>query len=258
MMIVFDTFRLDPAALYIFRDGHRLEAPPQAVEVLAYLIAHADRTVTRQELLDRFWARAGTGGDAALNTCIRRIRTLLDDDSETPRFVQTRPRSGYRFIGNLVPATGREATHSRRGVMLGAGALALLLIGGGVLTQGAFFPSHQRLAIGAANGLCEYTLFPKFNGGLRESFLAEVSRRVPEHYSVVAADAKADLRAKTTVRQTPTRTVVTVTLVREEDGRLLWTGEYADATDTDDYVPLQRSLAQRMARGLAEALRTRT
>ncbi len=257
-MIVFDAFRLDPAVLHLFRDGRRLDAPPQAVEVLAYLVSHADRTVTRQELLDRFWARAGTGGDAALNTCIRRIRTLLEDDSETPRFIHTRPRSGYRFIGNLVTEAASEPTHSRRGVMLGAGTLAALLIGGGVLARNAFFPSHQRLAIGAANGLCEYTLFPKFNAGLRESFLAEVSRRVPEHYSVVAADAKADLRAKTSVRQTPTRTVVTVTLVREEDGRLLWTGEYADATNTNDYVPLQRSLAQRMARGLTEALRTRT
>ncbi len=257
-MIVFDAFRLDPAALHIFHDGHRLDAPPQAVEVLAYLVAHADRTVTRQELLDRFWARAGTGGDAALNTCIRRIRTLLDDDSETPRFVQTRPRSGYRFIGSLAPEHGDGAPRSRRRVMLGGGVLAALVVGGAVFAQVALFPPHQRLAIGPANGLCEYTLFPKFNAGLRESFLAEISHRVPEHFEVVAASAKADLRAKTSVRQTPKRTVVTVTLVREDDGRLLWTGEYADATDNDDYVPLQRSLAQRMARGLAEALRTRT
>jgi DNA-binding winged helix-turn-helix (wHTH) protein len=256
-MFVFDAFRLDPAALHIFREGHRLDAPPQAVEVLAYLIANADRTVTRQELLDRFWARAGTGGDAALNTCIRRIRTLLDDDSETPRFIQTRPRSGYRFVGNLA-RKDRETSRPRRRLFLVGGMLVAFAIGGTVLARSTLFPSHQRLAIGAANGLCEYTLFPKFNAGLRESFLAEVSRRIPEHYSVVAADAKADLRAKTSVRQTPTRTVVTVTLMREEDGRLLWTGEYADATDTDDYVPLQRSLAQRMARGLAEALRTRT
>ncbi len=257
-MFVFDAFRLDPVALHIFRDGHRLEAPPQVLEVLAYLIVHADRTVTRQELLDHFWARAGTGGDAALNTCIRRIRTLLEDDSETPRFVQTRPRSGYRFIGHVVTDADSAMSRPRRRFMLVGGVLGALMMGGAVLAQGAFFRSHQRLAIGPANGLCEYTLFPKFNAGLRESFLAEVSRRVPEHYEVVAASAKADLRAKTSVRQTPQRTVVTLTLVREDDGRLLWTGEYADATDTDDYVPLQRSLAQRMARGLAEALRTRT
>lgn len=257
-MFVFDAFRLDPAALHIFRDGGRLDAPPQAVEVLAYLVTHADRTVTRQELLDRFWPRAGTGGDAALNTCIRRIRTLLEDDSETPRFIQTRPRAGYRFIGNLVTeARGEMPRPCHRRVLVG-GALIALAIGGAVWLQGALFRPHQRLAIGPAHGLCEYTLFPKFNAGLRESFLAEVSRRVPENYDVVTAGAKADLRAKTSVRQTPQRTVVTVTLVREEDGRLLWTGEYTDATNSNDYVPLQRSLAGRMARGLEEALRTRT
>jgi DNA-binding winged helix-turn-helix (wHTH) protein len=266
-MIDFDVFRLDPAILHIFRDGHRLDAPPQVVEVLAYLISHADRTVTRQELLERFWARSGTGGDAALNTCIRRIRTLLEDDSETPRFIQTRPRIGYRFIGSLATEEEEEAAavavaetevpRTRRRLILAGGTFAALAIGG-VGTYGMFFRPHHRLAIGPADGLCEYTLFPKFNAGLRESFVAEVSRRLPENCEMVASNAKVDLRVKTSVRQTPQRTVVTVSLVHEDDGRNLWTGEYADATDTDDYVPLQRSLARRMASGLAEALRTRT
>lgn len=264
-MIDFDGFRLDPAILHIFRDGHRLDAPPQVVEVLAYLISHADRTVTRQELLERFWARSGTGGDAALNTCIRRIRTLLEDDSETPRFIQTRPRTGYRFIGSLATEQGAgpeaelevEAPSARRRLILTGGAFAALAIGG-VGTHGMFFRPRHRLAIGPADGLCEYTLFPKFNAGLRESFVAEVSRRLPENCEMVASDARVDLRVRTSVRQTPQRTVVTVSLVHEGDGRHLWTGEYADATDTDDYVPLQRSLARKMASGLTEALRTRT
>lgn len=252
-MFVFDAFRLDPAALHIFRGERRLEASPQVVEVLAYLVTHRGRTVTRQELLDRFWPRAGTGGDAALNTCIRRIRGLLEDDSDTPRYIQTRPRAGYRFIGSLA-ADAVTAPGRRRRFALAGGALAALALGGAVWAQDIMFPPHHRLAVEPAQGLCEYVLFPQFNAGLRESFLAEISRRAPPRYDVVAAGAEADLRARMSVRQTPQRTVVTVTLVREADGRLLWTGEYVAATDTEDYVPLQRNLADRMARGLEQAL----
>lgn len=100
-MLCFDDVRLDTTTLQAFRNDVPLDAPPQVVEVLAYLIEHRDRIVPRQELLERFWPRAGTGGDAALNTCIRRIRTLLEDDAEAPRYIQTRPRAGYRFIATL-------------------------------------------------------------------------------------------------------------------------------------------------------------
>jgi DNA-binding winged helix-turn-helix (wHTH) protein len=100
-MIRFSDFDLDPAALRICCDGTARDASPQTVEALVFLIENRERTVGRSELLDRFWPRSGTGGGGALNTCIRRIRSLLGDDADTRRFIQTRPRSGYRFIGTI-------------------------------------------------------------------------------------------------------------------------------------------------------------
>lgn len=261
-MLRFDDFRLDPATLRVFRHDVPLDAPPQAVEVLAYLVERGGRIVPRQELLDRFWPRAGTGGDAALNTCIRRIRTLLEDDADTPRYIQTRPRAGYRFVGTLAEgATGPVSpppSHRRTRSALGLSLLGTCVLAAGLWAHATLFPPHHRIAIEPAQGLCEYVLFPKFNQGLRESLIAQVSGNLPVGYSVAADDKHADLRARVSVRQTPQRTVVVLTLVDTRAQRILWSREYAAATETDDYVPLQRSLAEQMAAGLVRALDERT
>lgn len=187
-MLRFDDFRLDPAVLRVFRKDVQLDAPPQVVEVLAYLIANGDRIVSRQELLERFWPRAGTGGDAALNTCIRRIRTLLQDDAETPLYIQTRPRSGYRFIGTLANNAAKppfpHRNHSR--LLLVGSMLAVLAVGGTVWTQGTRLPPRHRIAVEPIRGLCEYVLFPNFNVGLRESLVAQISHALPPGYSIAA------------------------------------------------------------------------
>ena len=264
-MLRFDDFRLDPAALQAFRNEIPLESSPQVVEVLAYLIDHRDRVVTRQELLERFWARAGTGGDTALNTCIRRVRNLLDDDADTPRYIQTRPRAGYRFIGTLVADTAMEMppapppVRARAQWPLAGGLLAAALgIGGALLALAAISPTQQRIAVEPVQGLCEYVLFPKFNAGLRESFVAQISHRLPAGYTVSTDGREADLHARVSIRQTPQQTVVVLTLVDKRDGHLVWSGEFTDATDMDNYVPLQRSLAERMATGLTGALGKRS
>lgn len=267
-MLRFDDFRLDPVALQVFRNGIPLDAPPQVVDVLACLIAHRDRIVTRQELLERFWPRAGTGGDAALNTCVRRIRALLEDDAETPRYIQTRPRAGYRFIGTLadehdalepLPAPPRPMPRAVARWPLAGGLLAVALgIGGALWAHAALSPPEHRIAIEPVQGLCEYVLFPKFNAGLRESLTAQISHRLPAGYRVATDSREADLHARVSVRQTPQQTVVVLTLVDRREGRLLWSGEYSGKTDMDDYVPLQRSLAERMAAGLSGALDKRS
>ncbi len=259
-MIRFADFDLDPAALRIYRDGVVLDASPQTVEVLAFLIENRERTVGRSELLDRFWPRAGTGGDAALNTCIRRIRSLLGDEADTPRFVQTRPRSGYRFIltidaNALEAGPERPTARGRRPIAAGA-VLTALAIGGAVWAHGAMFPTRHRIAIEPVKGLCEYVLFPHFNAGLRESFIAEASRRLPTNYSVAANGQKADLHARVSVRQTQQRTTVVVTLAEDGSDRVLWSGQFAAPTDMQDYVPLQGRLARSMATDLARAVST--
>jgi TolB-like protein len=101
-------------------------------------------------------------------------------------------------------------------------------------------------------------LFPRFNAGLRESLTAETARRLPPNFDLVDASRDADFRMRTSVRQTPRATFVTLTLVKASDGTVLWSEEFAQATNMDDYVPIQRALAARIARSASTALVART
>ena len=89
--------RLDEATL--LQRGRRLKLQPQPFRVLAYLIARAPSIAGREELGEHIWSDGvHVDLDQSLNYCIRQIRQVLDDDAMLPRYVETLPRQGYRFI----------------------------------------------------------------------------------------------------------------------------------------------------------------
>ena len=95
----FGVFRFDTRTLELQRDGQSVRLQRQPAQVLAVLIANADRLVTRDELCHAVWG-TDTFVDfgRGLNFCIAQIRTALSDDAGTPRYVRTVPKKGYEFI----------------------------------------------------------------------------------------------------------------------------------------------------------------
>ncbi|PWT91608.1 MAG: hypothetical protein C5B55_07865, partial [Blastocatellia bacterium] len=78
----------------------RLQGQP--VEILAMLLEHPGEVVTREEVQKKLWpADTFVDFDQGLNNAMKRLRAALDDNAETPRFIETLPRKGYRFIGQL-------------------------------------------------------------------------------------------------------------------------------------------------------------
>src|SRR6516165_10243717 len=73
----------------------------QPVQVLRELIAHAGSVVPREQLIALLWAKGVVDFDTGLNTIIRKLRSALGDTSDTPRYIETLPRRGYRSIGPL-------------------------------------------------------------------------------------------------------------------------------------------------------------
>jgi DNA-binding winged helix-turn-helix (wHTH) protein/tetratricopeptide (TPR) repeat protein len=99
----FYPFRLDTTNQCLWRqrdsaDDERLLLPPKAYGVLLYLIEHAGRLVTQDELLDAVWPGRFIQPEG-LKSQILYIRRVLEDDPKRPRFIETLPRRGYRFIG---------------------------------------------------------------------------------------------------------------------------------------------------------------
>jgi non-specific serine/threonine protein kinase len=95
--IIFAPFRLDTANQQLFRGGRRVALRPKSFAVLQYLAERPSQAVTREELLDTIWADVNVS-DTSLKVCVREIRSALGDDATKPRFIETMPRSGYRFI----------------------------------------------------------------------------------------------------------------------------------------------------------------
>jgi adenylate cyclase len=97
----FDGWVLDPESGELERAGARIRLQDQPARVLQELIAHAGSVVTRGQLIALLWPKGVVDFDTSLNTVIRKLRGALADLAETPRYIETLPRRGYRFIGAL-------------------------------------------------------------------------------------------------------------------------------------------------------------
>jgi DNA-binding winged helix-turn-helix (wHTH) protein/TolB-like protein len=125
--IRFTDFTFDPATGELRRNGTTTRLEPQPARVLAVLAERAGEIVTRAELQQRVWS-----GDTfvdfehGLNYCIAQIRAALGDSASEPRFIETLPRRGYRFIAGVergraeIGGPDKAARHTMPGDMLPA------------------------------------------------------------------------------------------------------------------------------------------
>ena len=95
----FAAFELDLGSRELRRNGMRIKLQDQPLTVLELLIARKGELVSREEIRKRLWpADTFVDFDRSLNTAINRLREALGDQAENPRYVETLPRRGYRFV----------------------------------------------------------------------------------------------------------------------------------------------------------------
>lgn len=100
--IGFGPFELKPRSGELRRDGAPIKLPPQPFKVLLLLVENAGQLVTRKELQEKIWGNdTFVDFDKGLNLCIAQIREALGDDAQSPRYIETLPRRGYRFIASV-------------------------------------------------------------------------------------------------------------------------------------------------------------
>jgi len=107
----FDDLLVDPTAFRLFKAGKPVHIEPKALQILILLLQRPETLVTKQELLSEIWPGVAVT-ENALTRAIAQLRKTLGDDAEAPRYIETVPTRGYRFIGTGVvagasPATGR-------------------------------------------------------------------------------------------------------------------------------------------------------
>ncbi len=103
-MIRFGAFELDAASSELRKAGILLKIHPQPLRVLMLLLERPGQIVTREEIRRCLWGNnTFVDFERGINFCVKQIRAVLADDAERPRYIQTLPRRGYRFIAAVAP-----------------------------------------------------------------------------------------------------------------------------------------------------------
>jgi DNA-binding winged helix-turn-helix (wHTH) protein len=103
----FKTFRLDTANHLLWRNGERVPLAPKGFDILAYLVEHAGRVVTQDEILEALWSETYVNPEV-LRKYILEIRRALGDRPNNPEFIETLPKRGYQFIGAVTDKSTAE------------------------------------------------------------------------------------------------------------------------------------------------------
>jgi DNA-binding winged helix-turn-helix (wHTH) protein/Tfp pilus assembly protein PilF len=111
----FGVFELDAGTGELRKSGFRIRLRQQCAQVLASLLEHPGELVSREELREKLWpGNTFVEFEGSLNKIIVRLRDALGDSAESPHFIETLPRKGYRFIGSLRERAAGTSVNEQR------------------------------------------------------------------------------------------------------------------------------------------------
>src|SRR3954468_14898301 len=96
----FGEFRLDPAAKMLWRGDEAVALTPKVFDTLQFLVENAGRLLEKNELMENLWQDRFVE-ESNLTFNIKMLRRALNDDAQHPRFIETVPRRGYRFVAEV-------------------------------------------------------------------------------------------------------------------------------------------------------------
>jgi TolB-like protein/tetratricopeptide (TPR) repeat protein len=237
----FGAFELDIRSRELRRGDRLVRLQEQPFEILRMMLERPGDVVTRDELRRRLWPD-GTFVDFehSLNAAVKRLRAALGDDADNPRFVETLPRRGYRFIGHTL--TPEDAGPD-------AG------------------PARPRVAVLPFTTLSDTAAQEYFTDGLTEEMIAQLGQRCRGRVGVVARWSsmvfkgtterareigralRADYLLEGSVRREGDRVRITVRLIEANGETQLWAETYE--RHLTDCLSVQADVAARVAASLA-------
>jgi TolB-like protein/DNA-binding winged helix-turn-helix (wHTH) protein/Tfp pilus assembly protein PilF len=189
--IRFGVFEVDPRSGELRKKGFRVKLQDQPLQILLAVLEKPGEVVTREELRAKLWpADTFVDFEHGLNAAVKRLRDAMGDTAENPRYIETLPRRGYRFIGTTVPDAiqpGQIRSLSRRWVLLVACAVltviatVLFVQDAGGLRSRLFAsspaqPQVHSLAVLPLTNLSGDPEQENFAEGMTEQLITELSR----------------------------------------------------------------------------------
>jgi len=232
-IIRFGAFELDEDAGELRRDGSKIRLQEQPLQVLQILLREPGKIVTREELRQTIWpSDTFVDFDHGINNAIKRLREALGDTAETPRYIETLPRRGYRFIGTIEAAKPAGTPRIQ--------SLAVL-----PLEDLSHDPQQEYFAEGLTEALI--TTLAKI-GELRvvsrtSSMLYKATRKPLRD---IARELEVEAVVEGTVLRAGHRVRITAQLIDARKETHLWAESYE--RDLRDVLDLQAEVAQAIAR----------
>jgi TolB-like protein len=237
---VFGGFHLDLAAGELRKRGVKLRLSGQPFEILRLLLERPGRVVSRQELRGRLWANETfVDFDHGLNAAINKLREILGDSSERPRFIETVPRRGYRFIAQVHDGASALLPLRHRAVRRRIRSLAVL-----PLENLSGDPEQEYFADGMTEALI--TDLAKISA-LRVISRTSVMQYKGAHKSLpqIAQELNVDGVVEGSVLRIGERVRITAQLVHSDSDTHLWAESYE--RDLRDVLAIQADVAQAIA-----------
>lgn len=238
----FDAFELDAGAGELRRSGDRIKLPPQPFRVLELLVRRSGEILTREEIRESIWQNdTFVDFEQGLNFCIRQIREAVGDTASSPRFIETLPRRGYRF---LMPVD-RPASAAPKA------ATRLMVLPFRILRPD---PQTDFLAFSLPDALAT-SLSTLRSLVVRSSLAASKYANAAPDLKVIAADADVDLVVTGTLLTAGDEIRVTTQLTDAANGTLLCS--HATQTTIGNVFRLQDELTECLVDALALPLSAR-
>jgi len=185
--VQFGVFEFDLAARELRREGVPVKMQAQPARVLAALLEHRGEVVTREMLRQTVWgAETFVDFDGSLNFCVAQIRSALGDSAESPCFVRTVPRRGYRFIAPVARVEVGAAPPRRRLIWPAVAAAVCLAFALGLVGQRWWSGRDAvRIAVTRFDNETGDPSLDRFADGLTDSVVADLTDDAAGRYGVI-------------------------------------------------------------------------
>lgn len=281
--MLFGPYELDLRSGELTKFGHKLRLQEQPFQILALLIERPGEIITREELQKKLWADdTFVDFEHGLNNAIKRLRETLCDSAEKPRYIETIPRRGYRFIATLetpelaavqpaaAPATHAGVARPARKPVAMLVLLFLIVLATVGIGDSALHPGVRAIAVLPLDNLSGDPNQDYFAAGLTDALTTELARvgslSVVSRTSAVKYKGKAmadivhdlnvDAVIEGSVVRSGNRIRITPRLIDARRDRQLWAENYD--RDLGDSLKLQTEIAVAVARRVRAGLSPRT
>jgi len=276
-IVHFGIFQLDLKARELHKAGVKVKLQEQPFRVLELLVDRAGQVVTREELQQKVWPTdAYVAFDQGLNNAIKKVRDALGDSADSPRFIETLARHGYRFIAPVGAPPERPSEPSQGSFGLSHWKLALIGVAcASLLAAFAYWAWHgSTMRAGSPTEKVILAVLPFdnlsrdpdqefFSDGLTEEMIAQLGKLNPERLTVISRgsvakykdsrlaanqigrELHADYLLQGSVRRASDRVRITVQLIQVRDQTDLWAESYD--RELRDMLTLQDSVARTIA-----------